>query len=73
MYGYHGRLLHVDLTNESIERIPINESMLRECVGGTGLGTRLLLSLTGTDHLERKPARTMHWLQMHHYCSCLAR
>ncbi len=54
MYGYHGCLLHINLTNESIERIPIKESMLRECVGGTGLGTRLLLSLTGTDHLGAK-------------------
>ncbi|MBM4262826.1 MAG: aldehyde ferredoxin oxidoreductase family protein [Deltaproteobacteria bacterium] len=42
MYGFHRRLLHVDLTSQRIVRRDIEEARLRAFVGGIGLGTSLL-------------------------------
>jgi aldehyde:ferredoxin oxidoreductase len=41
--GYHGRCLKVDLSNRSSEVIEIPNHVLQEFVGGSGLGTWLLL------------------------------
>ncbi len=42
MYGFHGRLLHIDLSSgKSISR-DLEESRLRAFLGGIGLGTSLL-------------------------------
>ena len=42
MHGFHGRLLHVDLTAEHSSWVDIEESRLRAFLGGIGLGTSLL-------------------------------
>jgi aldehyde:ferredoxin oxidoreductase len=42
-YGYHGRYLRIDASRGSAEWIPLAETTLRQFVGGSGLGTRLLL------------------------------
>ena len=42
MYGFHGRLLHVDLTTAKCSWRALDESRLRSCLGGTGLGASLL-------------------------------
>ncbi|MGH7966082.1 MAG: aldehyde ferredoxin oxidoreductase N-terminal domain-containing protein, partial [Candidatus Binatia bacterium] len=42
MYGFHGRLLHVDLTTGSCSWHDLGESRLRAFLGGGGLGTSLL-------------------------------
>ncbi len=42
MYGFHGRLLHVDLSSGKHEFQKISESRLRSFLGGTGLGASLL-------------------------------
>lgn len=42
--GYHGRYLKVDLSTGLSEPIAIDESVLRRFIGGTGLGTWLLLN-----------------------------
>lgn len=42
--GYHGRYLKVDLSTGLAEPIAIDESVLRRFIGGTGLGTWLLLN-----------------------------
>jgi aldehyde:ferredoxin oxidoreductase len=42
-FGYHGCVLRIDATSGHAERVPLSESLLREYVGGSGLGTRLLL------------------------------
>lgn len=41
--GYHGCYLRIDLTSGVSERVPIEESLLREYLGGSGLGVALLL------------------------------
>ena len=41
--GYHGRYLTVDLTNRSSRAIEIPNGILKRFIGGTGLGTWLLL------------------------------
>src|SRR5439155_18018411 len=41
--GYYGRLLRVDLAGGEWAVDPIDESLLRRCIGGIGLGTALLL------------------------------
>ena len=42
MHGYFGRLLHVDLTSGRSEYRAIEESRLRNYLGGIGLGVSLL-------------------------------
>jgi aldehyde:ferredoxin oxidoreductase len=42
VYGFHGRLLHVDLTSGTCSRHEVAASRLRAFLGGIGLGTSLL-------------------------------
>jgi aldehyde:ferredoxin oxidoreductase len=42
MYGYHGRVLHVDLSDGRSWSEPLSPETLRQFVGGIGLGTYLL-------------------------------
>src|SRR5258705_6542898 len=42
MYGFHGRLLHIDLSSGQSSWSDIEESRLRAFLGGIGLGTSLL-------------------------------
>ena len=43
MFGYHGAYIRVDVTDASVTRVPLTEGLLREYIGGSGLGVRLLL------------------------------
>lgn len=43
MYGYAGRVLHVDLTTGRTWTEPLKEDLARKYIGGIGLGIRLLL------------------------------
>jgi aldehyde:ferredoxin oxidoreductase len=43
MTGYHGCYLRVDVSQGSVERIPLPEEVLRHYLGGSGLGAWLLL------------------------------
>jgi aldehyde:ferredoxin oxidoreductase len=42
MHGFHGRLLHIDLTGGKISWRELEESRVRAFLGGIGLGTSLL-------------------------------
>ncbi len=42
--GYHGCYLRIDLTTGSTERVALNESRLRQSLGGSGLGVEILLA-----------------------------
>ena len=42
LYGYHGKLLRIDLTNEKVIEEKLDEATLRKWVGGTGLGAKYL-------------------------------
>jgi aldehyde:ferredoxin oxidoreductase len=42
MYGFHGRLLEVDLSSGQNSSRELEESRLRAFLGGLGLGTSLL-------------------------------
>lgn len=46
MYGYHGRYRRIDLGG-GVTDLPLEADLLREVVGGVGLGTWLLLHETG--------------------------
>src|SRR6266550_8080513 len=41
--GYHGSYLRIDVSNGHSDRVPLADGLLREYIGGSGLGTRLLL------------------------------
>ena len=43
MYAYHGHYLRIDVSSGRAERVPIAEPVLREYLGGAGLGAWLLL------------------------------
>jgi aldehyde:ferredoxin oxidoreductase len=42
-FGYHGCYLRIDVSDGSVDRIPIPEAVLRQFLGGSGLGAWLLL------------------------------
>lgn len=46
-YGYHGCYLRIDASRGSAERVPLADSVLRQYIGGSGLGVRLLLDEGG--------------------------
>jgi len=41
--GYHGCYLRIDVSLGTAERVPLADSVLREFIGGSGLGVKLLL------------------------------
>ena len=53
-FGYHGCYLRIDVLTGHAERVPLPEASLRQCIGGSGLGARLLLDEGGaaTDPLS---------------------
>ena len=50
-FGYHGRYLRIDVSSGSVERVPLRDTVLRQFIGGSGLGVRLLLD-EGCAHLD---------------------
>ena len=49
MYGYHGKLLKVDLSNRKIEYQDLSESDCKKFIGGAGIGTKILYEETGPE------------------------
>lgn len=51
LYGYAGRVLHVDMTTGKTSVEPLNEEYAKKYIGGIGLGMRMLhdYSKPGTD------------------------
>jgi aldehyde:ferredoxin oxidoreductase len=42
-FGYHSCYLRIDVSTGRAERVPLSETVLRQYIGGSGLGARLLL------------------------------
>ncbi|MGC9781305.1 MAG: SCP2 sterol-binding domain-containing protein [Candidatus Heimdallarchaeota archaeon] len=53
--GYWGKILRVDLTNETITEEKLDEELLKAYVGGTGLGVKLLYDEITADVLWDDP------------------
>jgi len=47
VFGYHGCYLRIDVSTGRADRVPLSETLLRRYIGGSGLGTRLLLDEDG--------------------------
>jgi len=45
--GYHGSYLRIDATTGTATRVPLADEVLRQYIGGSGLGARLLLDEAG--------------------------
>src|SRR6186713_412300 len=46
-FGYHGNYLRIDVSSGRAERVPLSDTVLRQYLGGSGLGARLLLDEGG--------------------------
>ena len=55
-FGYHGCYLRIDVTRGNAERVPIADTVLRQYLGGSGLGARLLLDEHGATADPLSPA-----------------
>src|SRR3984893_13842243 len=42
-FGYHGHYLRIDVSTGAVDRVPLPEAVLRQFLGGSGLGAWLLL------------------------------
>jgi len=47
VFGYHGCYLRIDVSTGRADQLPLSETLLRRHIGGSGLGTRLLLDEAG--------------------------
>ena len=45
MYGFYGKILKIDLNEEVFNIEPVDDEILRTCLGGRGLAAHLLLDL----------------------------
>ncbi len=54
MYGFHGKVLIIDLTSETAREEAISDDVLQRCLGGKGLGSHLLMEYLepGADPLS---------------------
>jgi len=43
LFGYHGSYLRIDVSNGTVDYVPVAETVLRQFIGGSGLGVKLLL------------------------------
>ena len=59
MYGFHGRLLHIDLNTGHSSWIDLEESRLRAFLGGIGLGTSLLYEFASPGVEPLSPANPL--------------
>jgi len=50
-FGYHGCYLRIDVSDGKVEQVPLADAILRQFIGGSGLGARLLLD-EGCAHLD---------------------
>jgi aldehyde:ferredoxin oxidoreductase len=50
-FGYHGSYLRIDVSSGHVERVRLADDVLRQFIGGSGLGVRLLLD-EGCAHLD---------------------
>ena len=57
--GYHSCYLRIDLTSGAAERIVLEESVLRDSLGGSGLGVALLLKEGAATVAPLSPAASM--------------
>jgi len=49
--GYHGCYLRIDVSCGTSERVPLSNAVLRQFIGGSGLGVKLLLD-EGAAHVD---------------------
>lgn len=49
LYGYKGKLLYVDLSQETSKVIPLPEEVLKKYIGGRGLGAKLYWDLVPVE------------------------
>lgn len=57
--GYHGRYLHVDVTGPTVVQRPLSADVLRRFLGGSGLGTYVLLRHGAATHDALQPEATL--------------
>src|SRR5262245_8256944 len=54
-YGYHGCYLRIDASTARAERVPLPDDVLRQFIGGSGLGAWLLLREQGATAAPLSP------------------
>ncbi len=54
-FGYHGHYLRIELETERVTRVPLGAEVLRRYLGGSGLGTYLLLRENAATHDSLAP------------------
>ena len=50
-FGYHGCYLRIDVSTGTAEYVPLDDTVLRQFIGGSGLGVKLLLD-EGAAHVD---------------------
>ncbi|MFI3238628.1 MAG: aldehyde ferredoxin oxidoreductase family protein [Lachnospiraceae bacterium] len=61
-YGYQGKILRVNLTNRTMEDTFFDEKIMRQYLGGSGLGARILYDETSSDTDPLSPENVLIFL-----------
>jgi len=59
VFGHHGRFLQIDLSRDTSEAHPLSQSVLRRYLGGSGLGTHLLLQTDSPENDALDPTASL--------------
>ena len=51
-FGYHGSYLRIDVSSGAAEHVPLSDAVLRQFIGGSGLGVKLLLDEGAAQGVE---------------------
>ena len=62
MHGYRGKILRVDLSNGSTSVTSLDEKLLRDFIGGAGLGARLLYDMIDAETDPLSPENPLLYL-----------
>jgi aldehyde:ferredoxin oxidoreductase len=59
VFGWQGKLLHIDLTTPTTHEQPLDATLARDYLGGRGLGARLLWDMVGPGVDPLSPANVL--------------
>ena len=61
MFGWMGTILHVDLSSERIERVPLSEELRLNYLGGRGINSRILYESVAPKIDPLSPKNVLIW------------
>ncbi|MBZ4653911.1 MAG: Aldehyde ferredoxin oxidoreductase, partial [Peptococcaceae bacterium] len=59
LYGYQGKILWIDLSEKTVNKVDLSADDAYKYIGGSGLGAKILFSTTGAETDPLGPENTL--------------